>query len=46
VHELVHLLERHQNEHFTALLDTHLAQWRQYREMLNKSLLGHEEWRY
>ncbi len=46
VHELVHLLERHHNERFAALLETHLPQWRQYREMLSKAPLGHEEWEY
>ena len=44
VHELVHLLERHHNERFAALLDTHLPQWLQYREMLSLAPLGHEEW--
>jgi len=44
VHEMVHLLERHHNERFSALLDTHLPQWRQYREMLSVAPLGHEEW--
>ena len=46
VHELVHLLERHHNERFTALMETHLPQWRQYRQMLNRTPLGHEEWDY
>ncbi len=46
VHELVHLLERHHNERFSALLDTHIPQWRQYREMLKKAPLAHEEWEY
>jgi len=46
VHELAHLLERHHNERFTALLDARLPAWRQYREMLNSSPLGHEEWDY
>lgn len=45
VHELAHLLERHHNECFTALLDTHLPQWRQYREMLNTSPLSDADWR-
>lgn len=44
VHELVHLMERHHNERFTGLLDTHLPQWRPYREMLNVAPLGHKEW--
>lgn len=44
VHELAHLLERHHNERFLELMDTSLPQWRHYREMLNSSPLGHEEW--
>jgi hypothetical protein len=44
VHELVHLLERHHNERFTALLDAHMPQWQQYREMLKHTPLGHEAW--
>lgn len=43
-HELAHILERHHNDRFKALLDTHLPQWRQYREMLSTSPLGHEDW--
>lgn len=46
VHELVHLLERHHNDRFTALVEAHAPQWRQHREMLSKSPLGHEEWAY
>ena len=46
VHELVHLLERHHNDRFTALVEAHAPHWRQYREMLSKSPLGHEEWAY
>ena len=46
VHELVHLLERHHNERFTALMDDFLPQWRQHRLMLNKTPLGHEDWAY
>jgi predicted metal-dependent hydrolase len=34
-HELTHLLERHHNDRFIALMDTHLPQWRQARETLN-----------
>lgn len=45
-HELTHLLERHHNERFTALLDAHMPQWPQYRDMLNSLPLGHEEWGY
>lgn len=46
VHELVHLLERHHNERFMDLMETHLPQWRQYRQMLNTTPLGHEDWDY
>jgi predicted metal-dependent hydrolase len=45
-HELTHLLERHHNDHFTALMDAHMPQWRQYRELLNSLPLAHQEWRY
>jgi len=46
VHELVHLLERHHNDRFAGLIEAHVPQWRQYREMLKKAPLGHEEWEY
>ncbi len=45
-HELAHLLERRHNERFTALLDTHMPQWRQYRALLNRFPLAHEDWAY
>ena len=46
VHELAHLLERHHNERFAALIEAHVPHWRQYREMLRQAPLGHEEWKY
>jgi len=46
VHELVHLLERHHTERFTALMDEHLPQWRQLRKLLNTAPLGYETWHY
>lgn len=45
-HELVHLLERHHNERFMALMDAHMPQWRQYREVLNTLPLAHQAWGY
>lgn len=45
VHELAHLLERHHNARFTALLDTHLPHWRHCQERLSALPLGHEDWR-
>ncbi len=44
VHELVHLLERHHNDRFTALMDQHLSNWRVYRDELNQAPLGYEAW--
>jgi len=44
VHELTHLLARHHDERFTALMDAHLPQWRQTREVLRTAPLGHEDW--
>lgn len=44
VHELVHLLERHHSERFTALMDRHLPDWRSRRDRLNAGTLGHERW--
>lgn len=46
VHELVHLRERQHNDHFTATMDTHLPQWRLYRDELNAAPLAHETWGY
>ena len=44
VHELVHLLERHHNEHFKKLMDKFLPHWRHSRDILQKAPLGHELW--
>lgn len=46
VHELTHLVERHHNDRFTALMNAHMPQWRQYRELLNSLPLAHQEWGY
>ena len=46
VHEMLHLLERHHNDRFTALMDNYLPQWGHLREMLNSAPLEHESWRY
>ena len=46
VHEMVHLLERTHNNHFLALMDQFMPQWRYYREMLNRLPVHHERWRY
>lgn len=46
VHELTHLLERHHNERFAALMDRHLPSWRHHRHELNSAPLAHETWVY
>ncbi|MDF2155005.1 SprT family zinc-dependent metalloprotease [Vibrio sp. CAU 1672] len=46
LHELVHLLERHHNERFKALMDKHLPDWRERRDLLNRLPLAHDSWEY
>jgi len=46
VHEMVHLLERHHNERFRALMDSFLPNWPLHRDELNRAPLAHEEWVY
>ena len=46
VHEMVHLLERHHNERFIALMDRFLPNWRLLREKLNREPLAYENWDY
>lgn len=46
VHELVHLLERHHNETFIALMNKFIPQWKLRRNELNASPLAHETWSY
>ncbi len=46
VHEMVHLLERHHNDHFREYMDRLIPQWRLYRDELNRSPLSHENWGY
>lgn len=40
VHEMTHLLERHHNEHFRALLTQFLPNWQRIRDELNMSVLS------
>jgi predicted metal-dependent hydrolase len=44
VHELVHLVVRHHDERFFAMMDRHLPKWRAIRKLLNAEPLGHAEW--
>ena len=45
VHELVHLLAKHHDDRFIAIMDKHLPGWRVLREELNCLPLAHEAWR-
>jgi predicted metal-dependent hydrolase len=46
VHELVHLLVRHHDDRFHALMDKHLPSWQASRKALNAAPLAHEVWEY
>ena len=46
VHEMVHLLERHHNGRFMALMDRFMPQWRLHRDVLNQKPLAYEDWEY
>lgn len=46
VHELCHLIEPTHNEQFVALMDHHLPNWRETRNVLNDLPVRHEHWRY
>lgn len=46
VHELIHLVERHHNDRFRALMDRYMPDWRARRDELNAAPLAHEEWQY
>ncbi len=46
VHEIVHLLERHHNDRFIALMNKYLPHWRLHRDELNRAPLAHETWSY
>jgi len=46
VHELVHLLERHHNHRFRSIMDQHLPNWRERRDLLNSLPLAYEDWGY
>jgi len=46
VHELIHLIERHHNERFRSLMDKHMPNWRERRDLLNSLPLAYEDWSY
>lgn len=46
VHELAHLLERHHNDRFHALVSQYLPEWKQLRDELNRLPVNHADWVY
>jgi predicted metal-dependent hydrolase len=46
VHELAHLLERHHNDRFHALMNNYQPRWKQLRNELNKLPVSHADWTY
>jgi predicted metal-dependent hydrolase len=46
VHEMVHLLVRRHDDHFTGLMDRCLPNWRFVRQILNAAPLAHTNWDY
>jgi predicted metal-dependent hydrolase len=46
VHEMIHLLERHHNDRFLALMERFMPQWKFYKEELNRFPVSHGEWTY
>jgi len=46
VHEMMHLLERHHNDKFLALMNKFMPSWELHRSELNHAPLGHVDWEY
>ncbi|MEZ8803830.1 M48 family metallopeptidase [Vibrio splendidus] len=46
VHELVHLIERHHNDRFRAIMDKNMPDWRERRNLFNSLPLAYEDWSY
>ena len=46
VHEMIHLMERKHSDRFIAYMDKFVPQWHFYKDVLNRSMLSHENWSY
>jgi len=46
IHEMIHLLERHHNDRFIALMDKFSPQWRHIKAELNRLPVSHVDWGY
>jgi len=45
VHEMTHLLEKNHTPEFKRQLASVMPKWAQYKEELNRSILGYSRWR-
>lgn len=46
VHEMLHLIERHHNDRFMALMEKYMPQWKFFKEELNRFPVSHGKWSY
>ena len=46
IHEMVHLIEPTHNSRFMELMDSHMPNWRFYRQLLNRLPVRHETWEH
>jgi predicted metal-dependent hydrolase len=46
VHEMAHLVSRHHDDQFNALMDNCLPDWKHLRQTLNNTPLAHADWAY
>ncbi|QTA77930.1 DUF45 [Desulfonema limicola] len=46
LHELIHLIERHHNENFLAIMKKYMPQWEFYKQELNRLPVSHYDWGY
>jgi predicted metal-dependent hydrolase len=44
LHEIAHVLDPTHGKRFIALMDRHMSQWRETRDLLNRLPVRHEEW--
>ena len=43
LHELIHLVEKHHNDHFKSLMDRYMPMWREIKKSLNDQILDYME---
>jgi len=44
LHEMIHIVERHHNDHFTSLMNQHMPRWKHHKNELNNLPISHVEW--